>query len=112
MQLHQKANKVSEIIEIESKLAQIREEIEGKENQFRYFKNQISMSTVILEMYTNDASQSGATTSFGSKIWNEIKSGFNSLSGFILGLISIRPLLIITILIFIFIKRKFKKKKP
>ena len=112
LQLLQKANKVSEIIEIESKLAQIREEIEAKEGQFRYLKNQISMSTITIEMYTNDASQSGTTASFGSKIWNEIKSGFNSLSGFILGIISIWPFLIITILIFIFIKRKFKKKTP
>ena len=112
LQLLQKANKVSEIIEIEGKLSEIREEIEAKEGQFRYLKNQISMSTVTIEMYTNDASQSGATASFVSKIWNEIKSGFNSLTGFILGLISIWPFLIITILIFIFIKRKFKKKTP
>ena len=70
------------------------------------------MSTVNIEMYTNDASQSGATSSFGSKILDEIKSGFNSLSGFILGVISIWPFLIITILIFIFIKRKFNKKTP
>ncbi|WP_310555325.1 DUF4349 domain-containing protein [Flavobacterium sp.] len=110
LQLLQKANKVTEIIEIEGKLAEIREEIEAKEGQFRYLKNQISMSTVTIEMYTNDASQSGTTSSFGGKIWNEIKSGFNGLSRFILGIISIWPFLIISILIFIFIKRKFKKK--
>jgi hypothetical protein len=110
LQLLQKANKVSEIIEIEAKLAEIREEIEAKEGQFRYLKNQISMSTVNIEMYTNDASQSGETASFGGKIWNEIKSGFNGLSSFILGIISIWPFIIISILIFIFIKRKFKKK--
>ena len=112
LQLLQKANKVSEIIEIESKLAEIREEIEAKEGQFRYLKDQISMSTVAIEMYTNDASQSGTTVSFGSKIWNEIKTGFNSLSGFVLGLISVWPFLLIMILIFIFIKRKLKKKTP
>jgi Domain of unknown function (DUF4349) len=110
LQLLSKANKVSEIIEIEGKLAEIREEIEAKEGQFRYLKNQISMSTVTIEMYTNDALQSGETTSFGSKIWNEIKSGFNELSSFILGIISIWPFIIISILIFIFIKRKLKKK--
>jgi Domain of unknown function (DUF4349) len=111
LQLLQKANKVSEIIEIEAKLSEIREEIEAKEGQFKYLKNQIAMSTVTIEMYTNDAMQSGETVSFFGKIWNEIKSGFNSLSSFILGLVSIWPFLVISILIFIFIKRKFKKKE-
>jgi hypothetical protein len=110
LQLLSKANKVSEIIEIEGKLAEIREEIEAKEGQFRYMKNQIAMSTFTIEMYTNDASQSGETASFGSKIWNEIKSGFNGLSSFILLIISIWPFIVISILIFIFIKRKIKKK--
>lgn len=112
LQLLQKANKVSEIIEIEAKLSEIREEIEAKEGQFKYLKNQIAMSTVTVEMYTNDAMQSGETVSFFGKICNEIKSGFNSLSSFILGLVSIWPFLVISIIIFIFIKRKFKKKIP
>ncbi len=110
LQLLTKAVKVSEIIEIEKQLAAIREEIESKEGQLRYMKNQISMSTVNLEMYTNDASESGDTASFGGKIWNAIKSGFNDLSSFFVGLISLWPLVIILVLIFIFIKKRYKKK--
>lgn len=110
LQLLTRAMKVSEIIEIEKQLAAVREEIEAKEGQLRYMKNKISMSTVTLEMYTNDASESGATASFGGKIWNAVKTGFNALSSLFIGIISMWPFVILLILIFIFIKRKFKKK--
>lgn len=110
LELLAKANKVSEILEIEKELAVIREEIEAKEGQMRYLQNQISMSTVNLEMYTNNASESGVTVSYGSKIWNAIKSGFNGLSSFILGLITIWPFIIIFVVLFIFIRRRFKRK--
>lgn len=112
LELLSKANKVSEILEIEKQLATIREEVEAKEGQLRYLKSQISMSTINIEMFTNNASESGATVSYGMKIWNAIKSGFNGLSSFTLGLITIWPFILIFVLLFIFIKRKFKKKTP
>ncbi|WP_394758775.1 DUF4349 domain-containing protein [Flavobacterium sp.] len=110
LQLLTKANKVSEMLEIEKQLAEIREEIEAKEGQLKYMQSQVSMSTVSIEMYTNNASQSGITVSYGGKIWNEIKSGFNGLSSFLLGIIGVWPFIIIFVLLFIFIKRRFKKK--
>ncbi len=110
LELLSKANKVSEILEIEKQLAVIREEIEAKEGQLKYLQSQISMSTVTIEMYTNNASESGVTVSYGSKIWNAVKSGFNGLSSFILGLISIWPFIIIFVVLFIFIRRRFKRK--
>ncbi len=110
LELLSKANKVSEILEIEKQLAVIREEIEAKEGQLKYLQSQISMSTVTIEMYTNNASESGVTVSYGSKIWNAVKSGFNELSSFILGLISIWPFIIIFVILFIFLRRRFKRK--
>jgi hypothetical protein len=110
IQLLTKANKVSEMLEIEKQLAEIREEIEAKEGQLKYMQSQVSMSTVSIEMYTNNPSESGVTVSYGGKIWNEIKSGFNGLSSFLLGIISVWPFIIIFVLLFIFIKRRFKKK--
>lgn len=110
LELLSKANKVSEILEIEKQLATIREEVEAKEGQLRYLKSQISMSTINIEMFTNNASESGATVSYGMKIWNAIKSGFNGLSSFIIGLITIWPFILILVVLFIFIRRKFFKK--
>ena len=110
IQLLTKANKVSEMLEIEKQLAEIREEIEAKEGQLKYMQSKVSMSTINIEMYTNNPSESGVTVSYGGKIWNEIKSGFNGLSSFLLGIIGIWPFIIIFVVLFIFIKRRFKKK--
>lgn len=111
LQLLSKASKVSEMLEIEKKLAEIREEIEAKEGQLKYMQNRVSMSTVNIQMYTYNASESGATVSYGRKIWNSIKEGFNGLSNFMLSIISIWPFILIFVGVFIFLKRRFFKKK-
>jgi lipid II:glycine glycyltransferase (peptidoglycan interpeptide bridge formation enzyme) len=111
IQLLNKANKVSEMLEIEEKLAEIREEIEAKEGQLKYLENRISMSTIAIEMYTLDPSESGTTDSYGSKIWNSIKEGFNGLSNFLLSIISIWPFILIFVGIYIWIRKRFLNKR-
>lgn len=110
LELLKKAAKVSEILEIEAQLSAIREEIESKQGQLNYLQNQVSFSTLNVEFYKTVAPDSGATVSYGSKIWNAIKSGFNSFSGFLIGLISIWPFLIFFGVLGYFIRKRFKKK--
>ncbi|WP_310377402.1 DUF4349 domain-containing protein [Flavobacterium sp.] len=110
LELLKKANKVSEMLEIETQLSAIREEIEAKEGQLRYMQNRVSMSTVTIEFYKNVAEESGVTVSYGAKIWNAIKSGFFGISSFLLGLLEIWPFIIILSFIIYFIRKRFKKK--
>lgn len=110
LELLKKANKVSEMLEIEAQLSAIREEIEAKEGQLRYMQSQVSMSTISIEFYKTVANEGGATISYGSKIWNAITSGFNEISNFFIGLLSIWPFLIILAVIVYFIRKRFKKK--
>lgn len=110
LELLNKANKVSEMLEIEAQLSAIREEIEAKEGQLRYMQSQVSMSTITIEFYKKVAEDGGATSSYGSKIWNAITSGFNSVSNFFIGLLSIWPFLIILASVVYFIRKRFKKK--
>ncbi len=110
LELLKKANKVTEMLEIEKQLSAIREEIEAKEGQLRYMQSQVSMSTITIEFYKRVANESGATISYGSKILNAIKSGFNGISNFLIGLLSIWPFIIIFGAGFYFIRKRFKKK--
>ena len=110
LELLKKANKVTEMLEIEKQLSAIREEIEAKEGQLRYMQSQISMSTITIEFYKTIANEGGATISYGSKIWNAIKSGFNGTSSFFIGLLSIWPFLIVLATAIYFIRKRFKKK--
>jgi hypothetical protein len=110
LELLKKANKVSEMLEIERELASIREEIEAKEGRLRYLQNKVAMSTITLEFYKSIEHKAGARVSFGSKFVNAIKSGFNGISSFFLWLIEVWPFIIILVALIYFIRKKFKKK--
>ena len=110
LELLKKANKVSEMLEIEKELASIREEIEAKEGRLNYLKNRVAMSTITIEVYKNIETKGGATVSFGNKFVNAIKSGFNAISSFFIGLIKVWPFIIILVALIYFIKKRFKKK--
>ena len=98
------------MLEIETQLSAIREEIEAKEGQLRYMQNRVSMSTITIEFYKNVAEESGVTVSYGAKIWNAIKSGFFGISSFLLGLLEIWPFIILLSAIIYFIRKRIKKK--
>jgi len=111
LQILQKATKISEILEIEKQISAIREEIEAKEGQLKYLESRVSESTVTIEFYKIIAQKEGVKTSYGSKIWTAIQSGFFSLSEFLISLISLWPFIILFCVIAYFIRRRFKRKK-
>lgn len=110
LQLLNKADKVSDMLEIEKELSNIREEIESKEMQLIYLHNQVSMSTIIYTFYKPTVT-TGTTVSYGDKLINALKSSINWIPGFILGLISIWPLLLIVFGLIYFIIRRRKRRK-
>jgi len=105
-----KATKISEMLEIEKELSAIREEIEAKEGRLKYLKNQVSMSTVNLEMYTSNPSQSGATVSYFEKMGKAVKGGFNNIATFFLGMLHVWPFILIFVAGFLFLRRRFRRK--
>ena len=110
MELLKKANKVSEMLEIEAQLSAIREEIEAKQGQLNYMQNQVSLSTISVEFYKNVPTDGGVTTSYGTKIWNAFKSGFNNLSSFFIIILSIWPFIAILFAVVYFIKKRVTSK--
>lgn len=111
LQILQKATKVSEILEIEKQISAIREEIESKEGQLKYLESRVSESTVTIEFYKTIAEKEGIKISYGSKIWNALKSGFYSLSDFLISLISVWPFVILFCVFAYFIRRRLKRRK-
>ncbi len=110
LELLSKAKNVKEILEIEKELSVIREEIEAREGRLKYLENQVSLSTITIEFYKLTA-ETGITVSYGTKMWNAIKSGFNGLSFFFLGILNIWPFVLIIVILGYIIKRKYFKKK-
>jgi len=110
LEILQKAQKVSEILEIERELSKIREEIESRQGQLNYLQSKVSMSTLHISFYKETAN-TGVTASYGSKMWNALKGGFNGMSSFFLGLLYIWPFIAISVIAFYIIRKKIRKRK-
>jgi len=110
LQILSKAKNVKEILDIERELSKIREEIEAKQGRLKYLENKVSMSTLTIEFYKTSG-ETGVTVSYGSKMWNAIKSGFDGTSTFFLFLLNIWPFLIIVTILTYYIRKKWKKSR-
>lgn len=109
LELLKQAKNVTEMLEIERELSKIREEIEAREGRLQFLQNRVSYSTIHIYFYKTTA-DTGVTTSYGTKMWNALKSGWNGISLFFLGLLHIWPLFVILFLLFFGIKSYIKRK--
>lgn len=110
LELLSKAKNVKEILEIERELSNIREEIEAKQGRLKYLQNKVSLSTLNIEFYKQTA-ESGITISYGTKMWNAVKSGINGISLFFLGLLHIWPFILTLVIALYFFRRWLNKRK-
>jgi hypothetical protein len=105
-ELLQKARTVEEILNIEKESATLRADIESIEGRLKLLKDQIAFSTLKITFYEKRARPYG----FGHKIGDALKNGWDGLLAFIIGLITIWPFVIITIVLLILL-RKFLRRR-
>ena len=110
LELLTKAKNVREMLEIERELSNIREEIEAKQGRLNYLQNKVSLSTVNIEFYKL-TSETGVTLSYGQKMKNALKGGWDGISVFFLGILYLWPLFLILILFILVLRRFLKRKK-
>lgn len=115
LELLNKANTVKEMLEIERELSNIREEIEARQGRLQYLQNQVSMSTVNIEFYKTTA-ETGITQSYGQKMKNALRGGWNGISVLFLGILYLWPLFLVAVIIVIILRiflknRKYKNSK-
>lgn len=109
-ELLKKANKVSEMLEIEKKLSEIREEIEAKEGRLRYLQNKVFMSTLDINFYKPIAQGQKAKVSYIGRIGNAIATGFNGILNFFIELLGIWPVIVTLVVLILLIRKRFKRK--
>lgn len=108
LELLKKAKNVKEILSIERELSNIREEIEAKQGRLQFLQNRVSMSTVNLDFYTL-TSETGVTQSYGQKMINSLKGGWDGISVFFLGVLYLWPLFLLALIV-VFVLRKLLKR--
>lgn len=113
--LAEKTARLTDVVEVEQKLANVRENIEKTQGRMRYLKDQASYSTLAVSLYEPSLLQ----TSSGGGFFYEIEQGFKKglkgftsvVSGLITLLIALLPVLIILYIIYWFVRRYLKKRK-
>ncbi len=120
LKLIEQAKKVEDIIALQSQLTQVRYEIETYESSLRTLDNQITYSTVYLDIQEVERTTTVMDTKTG--FWEEIRNRFGDnlyavgqgLRSFVIWLISSLPILVLLVpaaAIFLFIIRKLLKRK-
>jgi len=115
LELLKKGNKMSDLLEIESKLTEIRTDIESTQGQLNYLVKQVEFSSLDITFYTKQASQDNGQT-FGYKLKKALSGGWEFLGALVFGFISVWPVWIIIIAIFMIVRawrkrRRAKKEK-
>ncbi len=109
----QKASKVSDILEIEQKLGEIREEIEAKEGELKFLSNQVNYSTINLNFHQEFEYTPTDRPGFFGRMGNAFGNGWSGFLSFLVGLIYVWPLWLIlgagAYFLVKFIKRQAKK---
>ncbi len=108
LQLLSKANTVTELLEIEREIGNLRAEIESIEGRLNSLKNRISLSTLTVTFYKEIPNK----TEFGGKMADGIGNGWDNLMWFFIGIINIWPFVLIFVgLTFWLIRWRKKRKK-
>jgi len=96
--LRNRAKEVKDILNAEDKIRVITEEIEAKEGRLRYLRDQVSLSTLTLNLYeTIEYRETGVTVtrSFWSKLVGSLAFGWEMIQELLLGMVAIWPLLLL-----------------
>jgi len=110
LELLKQAKNVEEMLDIERELSKIREEIEAKEGRLNYLKDKVSLSTVSIQFYKY-TNETRVTVSYGQKMKNALSGGWDGISIFFIGLLSLWPLFLILIIIILLLRRWMKRRK-
>lgn len=109
--LRNKARTVEEVLKAEEAIRVVQEEIESREGRLNYLKNQVSLSTINLEIYQEVpyTPDRGQRASFWTRLKHSGSNGWQLIINIVLGLVTIWPLLLIGGLLFW--GRKWIKRK-
>ncbi|NVK51668.1 MAG: DUF4349 domain-containing protein [Flavobacteriaceae bacterium] len=108
LEILKKAKSVREILDVERELGKLRADIESIEGRLKYLQNQVAFSTLTLTFYKKIAA---SESSFGGKIKEAFKDGYQNVKSFFLFTIKIWPFIIILFLLIFYFRRRISRKK-
>lgn len=105
--LLKRANKISEILEIERQIGELRAEIESIEGRLRYLNNRVDYSTLDISFYKKTPEHRVVEE---NRFGRAFRNGWDGMVSFMIGLTSIWPFLLIFGVSGYFVWRRWRKK--
>lgn len=105
-ELLQRANSVSEMLEIEKEMGNLRAEIESIEGRLKYLENRVGYATLRMTFYESIPKDNA----FSQKFKEGFRNGGNNLIWFFVGIVNIWPFILLGIAL-IFGVRIYRKRK-
>lgn len=109
IQLLKEARNVSDVINVERELKNIREEIESAEGRLKYLDNMDRLSSIYLEM--NEDLPTVNNFRFFDKLVEGIGIGWKVLLNIIIGIMCVWPLVLIGVGLWLFFRRRIRRKR-
>ncbi len=110
-ELVKRANTIKEVLEVEQQVRMLEEEIESAEGRLRYLGNQVSYSTLDLNLSEEVEYVSGDKESAWSRFKDSVATGWTIVVEIFYIIVQIWPLILIGAGLVIFFKRKNRRKK-
>lgn len=104
--LLKRTKNVSEILEVEQQLNNVRNDIESAEGRLKYLNDRVSLGTISITFYETKSAPIG----FFGEVGKSLSQGWKGILYFILGILKIWPFIIIIGTIIFFVVR-FNKRK-
>lgn len=110
-----RAKKISEVLEIESKIGEVREEIESTESRLKTLNDEVAYSTISLTCYQPlpQTVPEAPVVSFASRMVESFYTGWTIITSLFIGLVALWPFLLLTPAIWWAVRRwRLRHKAP
>jgi hypothetical protein len=109
--LLRKATKISDLLEIENKLTEIRSDIESTQGQLNYLNKQVAYSSLDITFYTKQLAKTDKVIGFGHKFKRSLNRGWATLQNLFFKTIALWPLWLLVVVIYIAFKAWRRKNR-
>ena len=113
--LSEKTARLTDIVEVEEKLASVRNNIESTEGRMRFLRNQAEFSTLTVSVFEPSLLETSSGGGFFYEIGQGFKKGLKGftevLSGLIMLLVALLPVIAILFVVYLIIRKMLKKRK-
>lgn len=106
-----RSGSIEDVLAVQTRLQQVREEIESTEAQLRALRDQIGLSTIHLTLFEASAAGITAGPGFFSRAGRSVVEGWESVLEFSLGLLSVWPFLLVLGAVVWFLRRRLERRR-